>query len=235
MQLLGRRVSSRKAAFWSSRFDQVADRLVTHYGVPKLGNFRDPVKEVFYIILSARTAEIQYRRIHRELFRKYSTLEKLAMAPRCKIVACINDGGLANKRAMQVRNIAGRMLADFGPSPSRALRKMNAEQAFTYLLGLPGAGPKSTLCVMMYSLDFDVFPVDVHVNRICARIGAIPKGLKHYQAQNMLPGLVPDGRSKELHVGLVVHGRRICTPRDPSCTMCFLKDLCRTGKAKRVA
>jgi endonuclease III len=41
---------------------------------------------------------------------------------------------------------------------------------------------------------------------------------------------VPVGRSHELHVGLVVHGRRVCLPLRPLCKKCFLNDLCETGK-----
>jgi endonuclease III len=235
LELMHRTVSPRKATFWRRRFGVIADLLRGAYGVPSLGNFRNPVKEVFYIVLSARTGERQYRRIHRRLFGMYATLGELATAPVRGIRACIRDGGLANKRARQVRDLAMKLLSDFGQHPEVALRMMTPSEAFGYLAGLPGVGPKSALCVLMYSLDLDVFPVDVHINRVAARIGVIPKELKHYQAQVLLPGLVPEGRSKDLHIGLILHGRRVCVPRVPRCCTCILRPLCRTGKAKGVA
>jgi endonuclease III len=83
---------------------------------------------------------------------------------------------------------------------------------------------------MMYSLEMDVFPVDVNVQRIAERMGIIPRSLKHYEAQQRLPKFVPDGCSKKLHIGLVIHGRIVCQPIKPDCGVCILNDLCRTGK-----
>jgi hypothetical protein len=46
---------------WQGIFATVADRLMVVYGMPSLGNLRDPVREIFYIVLSARTTDGQYR------------------------------------------------------------------------------------------------------------------------------------------------------------------------------
>jgi hypothetical protein len=59
---------------------------------------------------------------------------------------------------------------------------------------------------MMYSLALDVIPVDVHARRIAVRLGALPKDTDHPTAQVRLPGYIPDGRSKDLHVGFVDAG-----------------------------
>lgn len=235
LELLRKNVSSQRASYWSRRLDAVADLLVAEYGVPTLGNFKDPVKEIFYIVLSAKTSEVQYRRVHRLLIRKYPTLLALSRARPSSVIRCVSECGLANKRGRQVRKIARKLVSNLGTRPSKALKSMEPEEVYRFLTGLPGVGPKSALCIMMYSLGIDVFPVDVHVNRVSARIGAIPRGLKHYQAQGLLPGLVPKGRSKELHVGMLVHGRRVCTPRTPKCRICCASALCKTGKAKGVA
>jgi endonuclease III len=217
---------------WPRRFAVVADRLVAAYGVPSLGNLRDPVREIFYIVLSARTTDGQYRQTYRALRSRFPYLVDLAAAPLREVRPCILGGGLVNKRGAQVRRIAATLLSKLGHNPARRLAEMSAPDAYRFLTSLPGMGPKSALCVMMYSLDRDVFPVDVNVQRVASRLGAIPAGLKHYQAQQRLPALVPEGRSKELHVGLVVHGRTVCLPRKPRCESCFLWDLCKFGMKK---
>lgn len=112
---------------------------------------------------------------------------------------------------------------------------MSAQEAFDFLTHLPGMGPKSAFCVMMYSLKVDVFPVDVNVQRIAERMGAIPHRLKHYQAQKRLPSLIPAGRSRELHIAMVAHGREVCLPRNPKCGECCIRDLCRQGRATLAA
>ncbi|MBX3398113.1 MAG: hypothetical protein KF873_05190 [Gemmataceae bacterium] len=74
------RTRRRNSSPWRELFAEVADRLVAEHGVPSLGNFRDPVKEIFYIVLSARTTDAQYRLTHRNLMRAYPTLPELAKA-----------------------------------------------------------------------------------------------------------------------------------------------------------
>jgi endonuclease-3 len=199
-QLLRRSLQSRKAAKWHSTFGIVADRLVAAFGRPTLGNFDDPVEEIFYIMLSARTTDAQYRKSHSALRRRFPSLSAMAAAPLPEIVACIGPGGLANKRAAHARNLATALLRT-GDDPAQTLHGMAPQAVYEYIVQLPGMGPKSALCVMMYSLGHDVFPVDSNVRRVAARLGAIPAGLKHYQAQQLLPPLVPTGRSRELHVG----------------------------------
>ncbi len=49
-------------------------------------------------------------------------------------------------------------------------------------------------------------------------------------ATRRLAAVSPDGRSKELHVAMVVHGRKVCLPRNPKCGDCCLADLCATGR-----
>lgn len=219
-----------KRSVWPERLRLATPRLVEHYGRPSLGNYRNPVKEIFYILLSARTTEALYRRAHRELLRCYPSASELSQAREADILRCIEIAGLGRKRASQVVKAAKQLVHSFGNRPESRLKRMGAVDAYEFLNNLPGLGPKSSLCVMMYSLDFDVFPVDINVQRIAERIGIIGRGLKHYQAQNVLPTFVPDGNAQDLHVGLVLHGRRVCLPHRMDCDVCFLSDLCRTGK-----
>ena len=198
-----------------------------------LGNFRDPVKEIFYIVLfrprqpnritsrhTAADSPIQGLGANRTI----SFSRSLRMRWSCWI-------GIEESRPYQenLRSASRR----FGGQARNALRKMPADVAYAYLCTLPGVGPKSALCVMMYSLGFDVFPVDAHVNRVLSRIGAIRLGAKHYQAQALLPSFIPNGHSKELHVALVLHGRQVCKPQDPLCGVCTIRHLCKTGQSKR--
>lgn len=221
----------RKTA-WAERLSVVADRLVALHGRPTLGNYRDPVKEIFYILLSARTTEPLYKSAHRRLFAQFPDVASLAEADVNEVTKCIDRAGLGRKRAAQVVATAKKLVEDFGGKPQSAIRRMSSSECFQYLTSLSGLGPKSSLCVMMYSHDSDVFPVDINVQRIAERMGVIPKGLKHYQAQERLPHFVPAGRGKELHVAMVVHGRKICLPLSPKCSECVIADMCRTGRRR---
>jgi endonuclease III len=229
--LLGVRRAHRSP--WVARLGAVSDRVLTKYGTPTLGNFRDPVKEIFYILLSAKTTDLQYRRTHRALMAAFPTTAALASAKVRAVRRCIESGGLAGKRAAQVVAVARALVVAGGDRPRRYLRRLELRAGYDFLTSLPGVGPKSAFCVLMYSLGFDVFPVDVNVQRIAERLGAIRRGMPHRLATKRLAALSPDGRSLELHVGLVVHGRKICLPRNPKCGECCLLDLCNTGRKKK--
>lgn len=91
---------------WPALWAEIADRLVAEHGVPGLGNFRNPVKEIFYILLSAKTADSQYRRTNRALRLAYPTLAALASAKVQGVRKCIESGGLAGKHARQIVSLA---------------------------------------------------------------------------------------------------------------------------------
>lgn len=231
IQLLGRRARASRSA-WPARFAEIATSLVESHGVPRLGNYRDPAREIFYILLSAKTTDSQYRRTYQRLVAQFPTLSDMAGAKVGEILGCIESGGLARKKASQIKRTALALIAEGGDNPTQRLREMTAREAFLFLTNLPGVGPKSAFCVMMYSLDLDVFPVDANVQRIAERMGAISHGLKHYQAQARLPLLIPAGVSRELHIAMVVHGRKVCLPRKPNCAECCIRDRCKLGTAR---
>jgi len=225
-----RRQKPRCAKTWLPGIQAITDLLLAEYGTPTLGNYRDPVKEIFYIVLSAKTTEPLYQAAYRRLWKRFRTLSEIANASATELYECIGGAGLGTKRSAQLHEIARRLIADLGSNPGKRLKRLSSEDAYCYLRSLPGIGPKSAFCIMMYSLDFDVFPVDTHVHRVLCRVGVIRARAKHYHAQSYLPGFVPQGRSRELHAALVVHGRRICTPRLPSCQLCVIRNLCKYGR-----
>ena len=231
-KLLKKTNSSRESRTWKRKFLCICGELEKIYGVPALGNIKNPAWEVFYILLSAKTAEVQYQRTFRALKKRFPKLKDLASASAKSVCHCIEDGGFGPRRAKRIQQIARRFLSELGSQPSRRLKKMTAEECYHYLNSLPGIGPKSALCVMMYSLDFDVFPVDVNVHRVAVRLGALKPGISTRRAQKLMPALVPDGICKKLHVTMLVHGRTVCVHKKPMCNECIIKGMCRVGRQK---
>ena len=216
----------------TERLEWIDRTLFDLYGTPRLGNYRDPIREIFFILLSAKTTDEQYRASHRRLFSKFPDIAAIAAASVKAIEKCIHSGGLSGKRSAQIKAAAKLLVAVAGPGARAFLKSAEPAEAYRFLISLPGVGPKSAFCVMMYSLRIDVFPVDVNVQRIAERMGIIPKGLKHYQSQSLLAGIAPNERSLSLHVGMVVHGRKVCLPVNPKCGRCALRPECRYGKVK---
>ena len=51
----------------------------------------------------------------------------------------------------------------------------SALETWRRLRELPGVGPKTAACVLLFSLDEPYFPVDTHVHRVAKRLGLVPE------------------------------------------------------------
>src|SRR5262249_16783656 len=119
-----------------------------------------------------------------------------------------------------------RLYADHGAVSLGLLHGMVDTAAFEYLLTLPGMGPKTARCVLMYSLGRDVFPVDTHVWRIAKRLGWASGGNRPTARQmHELERAIPPPLRYSLHITMVAHGRAICRAV-PACDICPLRRLC---------
>src|SRR5579864_2947239 len=126
VELLEGKRRGRRSTRWQDRFAEIADRLVAAHGTPPLGNLDDPVQEIFYILLSAKTADRHYRRTHAALTSCFPTLRSLADASVTRIYKCIRSGGFGNAKAGRLKRIAQALTHKLGPDPSAALRAMPA-------------------------------------------------------------------------------------------------------------
>jgi adenine-specific DNA glycosylase len=101
------------------------------------------------------------------------------------------------------------------------------DRAYRYLVGLPGVSRKTALCIMMYSLRRQVFPVDTHVWRVARRLGWTPARPKPSEPQErLLEAAIPAELRYTLHVNMMVHGRLVFLPYNPRCGACPLEDIC---------
>jgi endonuclease III len=138
----------------------------------------------------------------------------------------IRDAGLSWVKARQIKALLRRLTKDFGSLSLAPLRKMNTDVLEAYLAGLPGVGLKTARCVMMYSFDRPVFPVDTHCMRLFVNLGLMGGRLRFEYAQGPLQAAVPVDIRRTLHVNAVAHGRETCIPRFERCGRCVISHLC---------
>ncbi|KAL8690661.1 MAG: hypothetical protein Q9218_003936 [Villophora microphyllina] len=89
------------------------------------------------------------------------------------------------------------------------LHGMTDQEAFFYMLGYKGIGPKTASCVSLFCLRRPSFAVDTHVFRHCKWLGWVPeectteiKTFMHCDAK------VPDHLKYSLHQLFIKHGQR---------------------------
>jgi endonuclease-3 len=211
---------------WQEHVTWVVQRLVAQYGCPGLGNRRDPTDELFYILLSKKSRPDRYQSVLEQMLEEFKPWQKLLRCKLDKIARVLRPAGLASVRAAQFRAIARLLVRDRGTVSLSHLRKLSLEEARAYLLKLPGVGEKSARCILMYSLDHDISPVDAHVHRILTRIGLLPLRYSVAQAHSILDRRMLSGLARSLHVTVLSHGRAVCTSQKPGCDSCVIAARC---------
>ena len=106
------------------------------------------------------------------------------------------------------------------------LRDVPLAEAKAWLRELPGVGPKTAACVLLFSLGRPALPVDTHVYRVARRLGLIDSKVLVEQAHDLLEAKLLPVQVYEFHVYMVEHGRRTCIAQRPRCPQCVLREGC---------
>lgn len=180
-------------------------------------------------VLSQHTSDVNTARAFAGLKERFPTWDSVVRAPAKRVADSIRSGGLADQKAPRIQSILREIEAREGDLSLARLHDLDDEGVEEYLCSLPGVGPKTAACVLVFSMGRDAFPIDTHVHRVSARLGWIPPTASADKAHALLKKTVPPELRYELHVQLITHGRTICKARMPRCTDCVLFDLCDAG------
>lgn len=93
------------------------------------------------------------------------------------------------------------------------------------LEALPGVGRKTANVILNTIFGQPIIAVDTHILRVANRTGLAP-GKTPRQVEDRLTQVVPDEFKHYAHHWLLLHGRYICTARNPRCQECLINDLC---------
>ena len=218
----------------SAHLAHVYDLLVATYGEPQNEPDYDPVGGLVGTILSQHTSDINSERAYKQLVDTFPTWQEVRDAPTYKVAEAVRSGGLANIKARRIQDVLHELTevqAERGDTRSLShalddLPHMQPEDAWRLLRKLPGVGPKTAACVLMFNLDMPVMPVDTHVWRVSRRLGLIGPKVSADQAHDLYLRVTPSEWVYPLHVNLIRHGRQICHAQRPACTVCTLYQEC---------
>lgn len=214
---------------------RVYELLIATYGEPKNEPDFDPLGGLVGTILSQHTSDINSGRAYQQLVDTFPTWEEVRDAPTDQVVNAIRSAGLANIKAPRIQGAlltlterqqaAGHTgtLADF---LCQELTKRTPEEAWQYLRSIPGVGPKTTACVLMFDMGMPTMPIDTHVWRVSRRLGLIGPKVTADQAHEAFAKVTPPEWVYPLHVNLIRHGRQVCHAQRPECPRCTLYEEC---------
>jgi endonuclease III len=204
----------------------VQRRLRAHQGafIPK--PVLPVIDEVVATVLSQHTSDVNSERAFAQLKERFPGWEQVADAPAEQVADAIRCGGIADQKARRIQQILAAIREREGRIDLGRLHDLGDAEVETYLLSLPGVGPKTAACVLVFSMGRAAFPIDTHVHRVATRLGWIPANTTADKAHRLLAPRVPPGIRYDLHVAMITHGRTVCRAQRPRCDACVLRDLC---------
>lgn len=207
------------------RLRQVDADLAAMYGPKVLAPHGDAVGELMHIILTQNTSDANSDRTYAALRKSFSSWDQLAGASPSRIADVIRMGGLADIKAARIIEVLARLKAERGSITLEGIDKLPKGEAFHKLTELPGVGPKTAACVLLFALGVPVFPVDTHVHRVANRLGLVNTKSPAATQDRLMPA-VPDDITYQLHMNMVTHGRKTCRAQRPRCDECLLAPAC---------
>lgn len=210
-------------------WERVLDELARLYGtgdwrVPYLRDHAsDPFQVLIGTILSQRTRDANTDRASAALFARFPTAPLLAAARPREVEPLIRATGFYRTKARLITATARELLDRFQGAVPRDLETLTT---------LPGVGPKTANCVLVFGYGLPGVPVDTHVHRISNRLGIVRTRTPE-ATETALRRTVPERYWIPLNPLLVQHGQNLCRPRRPLCPQCPILAECATGRALR--
>lgn len=172
--------------------------------------------------LSAQCTDARVNLVTPALFAKYPTLEAFAAADVGDVEELVRSCGFYKHKARDIVLACQMLLSDFG---GRVPDNMED------LLKLPGVGRKTANLLLGDIYHKEAYVCDTHCIRICGKLG-LSQGKDPQKVEMQLRKVIPPEESSDFCHRIVLHGRAVCTARNPKCSQCTLAPFCNffTGK-----
>jgi endonuclease III len=200
--------------------------LEIHLGIPRDHRDDDPLELLIETILSQNTNDRNRDRAFQALKERFPSWQDVLEARTSQVVRTIRSGGLARQKAKRIKEILRWIKNRFGRLSLSALQEMASEEIKDLFGNLPGIGPKTVHCLLLFGLGREAFPVDTHILRVGKRLGFIPAGMDAAKAHPWMGPLIPHGKALSLHINLIRLGRSLCKAGRPRCSACFVRSRC---------
>lgn len=168
------------------------------------------------VVLSAQATDKSVNKATESLYKKVDTPEKMLELGEEGLIEYIKSIGLYRAKAKNVIALSKLLVENFASSLPRTIED---------LMSLPGVGRKTANVILNVVYGEKTMPVDTHLLRISPRIG-LSFGTNPETIEQDLLKIIPDEYMEHAHHWLILHGRYICTARNPKCKECPINDIC---------
>ena len=190
-------------------------------------HYSNPFELLTAVILSAQCTDKRVNLITPPLFRDFPTPEALASTTPEVIFEYIRSVSYPNNKAKHLVGMAQMLVKNYQSEVPSTLEE---------LVKLPGVGRKTANVIQSVVFNKAAMAVDTHVFRVSHRIGLVPqKCTTPYATEMYLMKHIPETIIPKAHHWLILHGRYVCTARNPQCHECGLNEICKSSLHVRMS
>jgi endonuclease III related protein len=221
------RYRGRMARRFRSTLPDVYERLRGRFGPAGWWPADTPFEVALGAILVQNTSWTNVERVLAGL-RARGLLSHRALHPLVvsDLAGLFRSSGTFNVKARRVRAFLDFLEAAYGGEIERmASSEPGALRAA--LLGVPGIGPETADCIVLYAAGHPSFVVDAYTRRVFGRLGVLRGGESYDAVQSLFASGLPVDASLwgDFHGQIVRVAKEACRTR-PLCHACPLDDVC---------
>ena len=181
-------------------------------------HYSNPYQLLVAVILSAQCTDKRVNIVTPALFEAFPTPDALAAATPDEVFPYIKSVTFPNNKTKSLVGMARRLVENFGG---------DVPSDIDSLVTLPGVGRKTANVILSVVYDKPAMAVDTHVFRVSNRIGLTKDSPNPYATEKTLVKNIPEEFVATAHHWLILHGRYVCTARNPHCDECGITAYCR--------
>ena len=178
-------------------------------------DYVNPYTLLVAVVLSAQATDKSVNLATKELFKVADTPQKMLALGEAALIPYIKSIGLYKNKAANIIKLSQQLIDDFGSEVPDTREE---------LMTLRGVGRKTANVVLNVIFHKPTMPVDTHLLRICPKIG-LAEGSTPEQVEESLLKRIPPEYLEHAHHWLLLHGRYVCTARNPRCNECIIRDV----------
>ena len=168
------------------------------------------------VLLSAQATDKSVNKATRSLFLVAGTPQKMLRLGLPGLEQHIRTIGLYRSKARHLLQTCTMLVERHGGQVPRAREQLEA---------LPGVGRKTANVILNSAYGEPTIAVDTHLLRLGNRTGLAP-GKTPLEVERALLRRVPAPYLVNAHHWLILHGRYVCTARQPHCDRCAVRPYC---------
>lgn len=179
--------------------------------------YDDPYQLLVAVILSAQCTDKRVNQTTPSVFESYPDVESLSEAKREDLFNLVKSISYPNNKTRHLIEMAKMVMEEFGGKIPMTVSE---------LMRLPGVGRKTANVITSVVDNQANMAVDTHVFRVANRIGLV-KAKTPLEVEKQLVKNLPKDLIYIAHHWLILHGRYICVARNPKCSICGLRPVCK--------